>query len=254
MRVSVEWAFKDIKKILTSFDYGGQLKLRKGPVGMLYLFGAFSWNLRSCLYGSQTPRFFIALSPLSTSTWASHDLSIRVGGSVCGICNCTCFLRAGPRPPTTSPRYCPAVAGSGRLEVGPSNSQVRFLPAGPLSLQPATATGSRQAAPAYIRGGDGGQGDDGEDKAPLNRKISPHLHVQPHCCIGTHRRFTAAKPSAPSPTVMRSAISLNRRRRGWPPPPGRSPRETPQSRRHAGAHVLRPEGRQKEASPPPPCH
>lgn len=58
LRVSVEWAFKDIKQVFSYLDYSRKLKLQEGPVGLLYLVAALLWNLRSCLYGSQTSSFF----------------------------------------------------------------------------------------------------------------------------------------------------------------------------------------------------
>lgn len=38
LRVAVEWTIKDIKHLFSTLDYRRKLKLREGPVGLLYPF------------------------------------------------------------------------------------------------------------------------------------------------------------------------------------------------------------------------
>lgn len=40
LRVSVKWAFKDMKEVSSYLDYSRKLKLQEGPIGLLYLVAA----------------------------------------------------------------------------------------------------------------------------------------------------------------------------------------------------------------------
>jgi len=48
-RTAVEWGFKDVKQVCSSLDFPRKLKIREGPVGLLYKTGALVWNLRCCV-------------------------------------------------------------------------------------------------------------------------------------------------------------------------------------------------------------
>lgn len=58
VRTSVEWAFKDVKKYFTHVDFPRKMKLGMVTVEMVYIVSAILWNFRTCLYGSQTRKFF----------------------------------------------------------------------------------------------------------------------------------------------------------------------------------------------------
>jgi len=57
LRVSVEWGYKEVKQVFTSLDFKRKLKIREGPVALVYRCTALLWNMRTCLYGSQTASF-----------------------------------------------------------------------------------------------------------------------------------------------------------------------------------------------------
>jgi len=63
VRVSVEWGYKEVKQVFTSLDYKRKLKVREGPVGLMYRCAVFLWNVRVCFYGSQTASFFSCEPP-----------------------------------------------------------------------------------------------------------------------------------------------------------------------------------------------
>lgn len=58
VRVSVEWAFKDLKKCFTRVDFPRKLCLKHTPAALLYHAVALLWNFRACLYGSESAKFF----------------------------------------------------------------------------------------------------------------------------------------------------------------------------------------------------
>jgi len=58
VRVSVEWGYKEVKQTFTSLDFKRKLKVREGPVALVYRCAALLWNVRTCLYGNQTATFF----------------------------------------------------------------------------------------------------------------------------------------------------------------------------------------------------
>lgn len=62
-RTAVEWGFKDIRKYFTHVDMPRKMGIRKVPVARLLYVSAFLWNLRACLYGSQTATFFDCAPP-----------------------------------------------------------------------------------------------------------------------------------------------------------------------------------------------
>jgi nuclease HARBI1 len=62
-RVTVKWIFKDIKKYWTHAAFPRKLALSRKPVGVLYGTSIILWNLRCCLYGSPTSRFFSCPPP-----------------------------------------------------------------------------------------------------------------------------------------------------------------------------------------------
>jgi len=56
-RTAVEWGFKDVKQVCSTLDFSRKMKVREGPVGLLYCMGSLVWNLRCCAYGSATATF-----------------------------------------------------------------------------------------------------------------------------------------------------------------------------------------------------
>jgi len=67
-RTTVEWGFKDVKQVCSSLDFPRKLKIREGPVGLLYKTGALVWNLWCCVYGGPTSTFFDCSPP----TWRQY--------------------------------------------------------------------------------------------------------------------------------------------------------------------------------------
>ena len=58
LRVSMEWAFKDVKKYFTRVDATQKMNIPRSPVALWYVCSVILWNLKNSLYGSQTSRFF----------------------------------------------------------------------------------------------------------------------------------------------------------------------------------------------------
>jgi hypothetical protein len=58
VRVTVEWAFRDVKQYFTHVDLPRKLRLRETPAGLLYVSSVMLWNFRVCLYGSRSAHYF----------------------------------------------------------------------------------------------------------------------------------------------------------------------------------------------------
>ena len=58
VRVSVEWAFAEVKQYWGHLDHSRKLKTGCTPVGSSYIVAIIFWNFRVCFYGSQTATFF----------------------------------------------------------------------------------------------------------------------------------------------------------------------------------------------------
>lgn len=58
VRVSVEWAFKEILNYFKFVDFKKNLKVRLSAVGKMYSICALLQNFRTCLYGNQVTNFF----------------------------------------------------------------------------------------------------------------------------------------------------------------------------------------------------
>ena len=63
-RITVEWAFGDIAKQFAFTDFPKNQKLLLQPVGLYYRVAALLCNIRTCLYGSQTSKYF-GVAPLT---------------------------------------------------------------------------------------------------------------------------------------------------------------------------------------------
>jgi DDE superfamily endonuclease len=57
-RISVEWAFKDIKKYFSHITFPREIALSRTPGGAWYLASYLLWNFRCCIDGSPTSTFF----------------------------------------------------------------------------------------------------------------------------------------------------------------------------------------------------
>lgn len=57
-RAAVEWGYKDVKQTCSFLDYPRRMKLREGPVGLMFCTAALVWNMRCCIYGGATSSFF----------------------------------------------------------------------------------------------------------------------------------------------------------------------------------------------------
>jgi hypothetical protein len=58
VRVTVEWAFRDVKQYFTHLDVPRKLCLQVTPAGLSYVCSVMLWNFRVCIYGSQTAQYF----------------------------------------------------------------------------------------------------------------------------------------------------------------------------------------------------
>ena len=58
LRIVFEWGYKELRQVFASLDYKRKLKLREGPCGLVYQAAVLLWNVRCCLYGSQTSQYF----------------------------------------------------------------------------------------------------------------------------------------------------------------------------------------------------
>jgi DDE superfamily endonuclease len=63
VRVSVEWAFKDMKKYFSHIAVPRKMVLSRTPAGAWYLASCLLWNFRCCLEGSPTSMFFYCTPP-----------------------------------------------------------------------------------------------------------------------------------------------------------------------------------------------
>jgi nuclease HARBI1 len=70
-RVSVEWAFKDIKKYFSHIAFSRKVVLSRTPGGAWYLASCLLWNFRCCIDGIPTSTFFDCIPPR-----LSHYLSL----------------------------------------------------------------------------------------------------------------------------------------------------------------------------------
>ncbi|ETL78445.1 hypothetical protein L917_20751 [Phytophthora nicotianae] len=68
VRVSVEWGFGKIVRYWAFVDFAKNQKLRLQRLGKMYAMAAFLSNVDTCVYGSQTSKFF-GLAPLSLSEY-----------------------------------------------------------------------------------------------------------------------------------------------------------------------------------------
>jgi len=105
-RTAVEWGFKDVQQVCSSLDFSRKLKIREGPVGLLYKTGALVWNLRCCVYGGPTSTFLIAHRPRGGSILVflvlerrAWEVRMRVRSDAVTICP--------PPPPPCNPRTRP---------------------------------------------------------------------------------------------------------------------------------------------------
>ena len=58
VRLSVEWRYKEVKQIFTSLDFRRKLKVREGPVALVYRCAALPWSVRTRLYGNHIATSF----------------------------------------------------------------------------------------------------------------------------------------------------------------------------------------------------
>ena len=63
VRISVEWSFGKIGELWPWFSMARSHKLGRAPVGKRYLVAALMCNVHTCLYGSNTSRYFDCPSP-----------------------------------------------------------------------------------------------------------------------------------------------------------------------------------------------
>jgi len=62
-RIAVEWTFSKIVKEFAFLNFDKNLKIYLQPVGMYYLVAGILTNCHTCLYGSQTSKYFNCCPP-----------------------------------------------------------------------------------------------------------------------------------------------------------------------------------------------
>ena len=72
MRVSVEWCFGKILQQFAFLDFKKNPKILLQPVGKYYCVGALLTNCHTCVYGSQTSKFF-DVSPPTLEVYLSNQ-------------------------------------------------------------------------------------------------------------------------------------------------------------------------------------
>lgn len=63
VRITVEWAFKEVKLYWASVDYKRKLRLFESPIAMIYQAAVLLTNLRNCFYPNQLSRYFNCAPP-----------------------------------------------------------------------------------------------------------------------------------------------------------------------------------------------
>ena len=63
VRVTVEWAFKEVKLYWTTVDFKRKMRFAESPVGALYLAAMLLTNMRNCIYPNTISQYFRCLPP-----------------------------------------------------------------------------------------------------------------------------------------------------------------------------------------------
>lgn len=72
-RVTVEWAFKEVKCYWTTVDFKRKMRLKESPIGALYQAAVVLTNMRACVYPNQTSQYFDCAPP-SLEEYVGIDL------------------------------------------------------------------------------------------------------------------------------------------------------------------------------------
>ena len=72
LRVCVEWGFGKICQLFAFFDFKKNLKILLQPIGKHFLVATLLTNCHTCLYGSQTGKFF-ELDPPTLESYLSNN-------------------------------------------------------------------------------------------------------------------------------------------------------------------------------------
>lgn len=62
-RITVEWAFKEVKMYFSHLDYPRKMRVGKSPFGLWYFCACVLTNFHTCVYGSQVSHYFDCLPP-----------------------------------------------------------------------------------------------------------------------------------------------------------------------------------------------
>ena len=72
LRVCVEWGFGKICRLFAFLDFKKNLKILLQPIGKYFLVATLLTNCHTCLYGSQTGKFF-ELDPPTLENYLSNN-------------------------------------------------------------------------------------------------------------------------------------------------------------------------------------
>jgi nuclease HARBI1 len=76
VRISVEWAFKDVKKYFTHLAFPRKLVLGNTPAAKWYICAAVLWNFRNCMSGSEKSQFY-KCDPPTIDEYISNNFEVN---------------------------------------------------------------------------------------------------------------------------------------------------------------------------------
>ena len=99
VRIAVEWNYKDLKQLWSLNDFPRALKVRQGPIGLIYTASALLINFKTCLEGGgQVQAYFKCPPPPSLSTLTQNKFTCQA--------HSLHATSAFPQDPTTPPTSC----------------------------------------------------------------------------------------------------------------------------------------------------
>ena len=73
VREAVEWTYKDVKKMWTSQEFQRGLKVRKGPIALLYKASALPRNVYVCMYAREQTKSYFYISPPTLAEYLGDE-------------------------------------------------------------------------------------------------------------------------------------------------------------------------------------
>jgi nuclease HARBI1 len=76
VRISVEWAFKDVKKYFTHLEFPRKLVMGNTPTEKCYIFAAVLRNFRNCMFESEGSQFY-RCDPPTIDEYMSNNFEVN---------------------------------------------------------------------------------------------------------------------------------------------------------------------------------